>query len=254
MPESSLPWVLLPGWGMPAAAMQPLANALAVEQPSVPVRLLDWPSDPKIWQLAAQGDSLPLLQCLQNMHPEPAIWLGWSLGGLVLGQLLQQATLNTSIKGAVCLGMGPAFVQQPPLMCGLHPSELKLFHRNFQRDAGRAWIHFMNWQLQVESHASAAAELIAMASGPALLPQDSLQSGLVLLQQLDNSQVLQQPPCPLLFLRGAQDPLCPDWQQLPQDFPDVSWSVIPDAGHLPWLEQPEALVDQLSRWRRSQGL
>lgn len=47
--------------------------------------------------------------------------------------------------------------------------------------------------------------------------------------------------CPVLILHGAGDPR-PVWatDSLAQALPSARRSVIKDAGHLPWLEQPQA--------------
>jgi len=51
---------------------------------------------------------------------------------------------------------------------------------------------------------------------------------------------------PVLILHGAQDPR-PVWatDSLVQALPNARRSVIKDAGHLPWLERPQAVADQV---------
>ena len=51
---------------------------------------------------------------------------------------------------------------------------------------------------------------------------------------------------PVLILHGAQDPR-PVWatDSLVQALPNAQRSVIKDAGHLPWLEQPQAVADEI---------
>lgn len=248
-PDATLPWVLLPGWGMTATMMQPLAAALAPHR----VICLDWPRDAGLWQQAVDGNPAPLLVTLLEACPEPAIWLGWSLGGLLLGRLLQAPALSSPVRAAVSLGMGPSFVQQPPCMTGLPPAELRSFNRAFRRNASEAWAHFVQWQLQGDgATATDLNGLQQQACGPDAFELPVLQAGLVLLQQLNNPTLLQASPCPLLFLRGENDPLCPAWGSLPEQaiHAQLTWQELPDAGHLPWLHKAAETAALLQAWRQ----
>jgi proline iminopeptidase len=51
---------------------------------------------------------------------------------------------------------------------------------------------------------------------------------------------------PVLILHGAGDPR-PVWatDSLAQALPNARRVVIDDAGHLPWLEQPQPVADQI---------
>lgn len=51
---------------------------------------------------------------------------------------------------------------------------------------------------------------------------------------------------PVLILHGAGDPR-PVWatDSLTQALPNARRSVIKDAGHLPWLEQPRTVAEQI---------
>jgi proline iminopeptidase len=51
---------------------------------------------------------------------------------------------------------------------------------------------------------------------------------------------------PVLILHGAEDPR-PVWatDSLAQALPSARRAVIKDAGHLPWLEQPQAVADEI---------
>lgn len=259
--RKSLPWVLLPGWGMNAATLQPLAEALQQSSETPLPRqviCLNWPEDPALWQQAADGDLLPLLQAIHQLHPEPAVWLGWSLGGLLLGQLLQRPHFKASIPAAVFLGCGPRFVakNKTEASWGLRATELLAFKKSWRRDPTLTWQSFLTWQCLGELNPQASTVWFQTQTDHAGLyhsglSQQVLQAGLELLQQLDHSQLLQESDSPLLLIRGEDDPLCPDWQTLPEDFAHASiqWQQLAGCGHAAHHTEPELLAQALMNWR-----
>jgi pimeloyl-ACP methyl ester carboxylesterase len=57
---------------------------------------------------------------------------------------------------------------------------------------------------------------------------------------------LPQVSCPTLFIWGTRDFCSPSWgQQLCQLIPQARMEVIPDAGHLAWLDAPQQVADLL---------
>lgn len=253
--RKSLPWVLLPGWGMNAATLQPLAEVLqlSARQKAQPVICLDWPDDPALWQQAADGDLQPLLQAIHQMHPEPGVWLGWSLGGLLLGQLLQTAQFKSSIAAAVFLGCGPRFVAKNKTeeSWGLRVTELLAFKKSWRRDPAATWQSFLTWQCLGELNPQTCTDWFQTVTEGSPLTDTLLQAGLELLQQQDHSRLLQQPDRPLLLIRGEDDPLCPDWQTLPQDFAHafIQWQQLAGCGHAAHHTEPELLAQALMEWR-----
>lgn len=52
--------------------------------------------------------------------------------------------------------------------------------------------------------------------------------------------------CPTLFVWGDRDPCAPKWgERMCQIIPQARLEVIPDAGHLPWLDDPQRVADLL---------
>lgn len=241
----SLPWVFLPGWGMSAQTLQPLKTHLSEQN----ITLLDWPQDDAAWQEAAAG-RLDLLFCqLIEQHPQPAIWLGWSLGGLLAARLAQQARGRSAVAGLVTLGAGPWFVSagDKPCCWGLNPAELRAFVRSFRKDHQAAWMHFLHWQSVGEPQVKqTVAQLQASQPWTAL----ALRVGLQLLSQLDASELIAEPRLPWLLVRGEADPICQDWTPLQTCYssPALSWLTLSACGHTPHLTQPRQLADYLRAW------
>ncbi len=66
----------------------------------------------------------------------------------------------------------------------------------------------------------------------------------------DQSETLRRLDLPALVLCGAADRLCPPKRHhlMASLLPDAELVEIPQAGHLPTLEQPQAVTDALRRW------
>jgi len=243
---AALPWVFLPGWGMSAASLMPLKEALADEE----VTLLSWPDDPKVWEEAAAGCLDGLFLELMNQHPQPAIWLGWSLGGLVAAKMAEDPRFRLRLAGLVSVGIGPWFAasQDKPCRWGVSPAELKAFARYFKKQPKAAWTHFLEWQSQGEMDGRLDWVDLHKLSEGEKLPR---QPGLQLLQTLEAIHLIESPDLDWLFVRGDKDPLCEDWTPLQSCYPSnrLSWVTLKACGHLPQLTVAEQLAAQLRQWR-----
>jgi pimeloyl-[acyl-carrier protein] methyl ester esterase len=94
--------VLLHGWGVNSAVFEPLKQALSEYR----VHYVDLPgfgnSDP------IEGDIHDWVAALATQLPDNAIWLGWSLGGLVATQVA--LTFPTKIKALITVASSPCFM------------------------------------------------------------------------------------------------------------------------------------------------
>lgn len=71
-----------------------------------------------------------------------------------------------------------------------------------------------------------------------------------LMSRPDQQHTLRSVTVPTLILCGAEDALCPlhRHELMAELIPDAALSVIPHAGHLPTLEQPELTNKALAKW------
>lgn len=245
--EASRHWALLPGWGMSSASLQPLATALSPDR----VTLVRWPAQASAWRATLEGDWAPLRELLLEQVDAPALWLGWSLGGLVLGQLLRAAPSGFPATALIFLGCGPRFTRATDESWGLRKAELLAFSRAFHRDPSVTWRRFLSWQSSGEPQSEDCRRWLEEVVGdPTLSDPESLRVGLRLLGQIDFSPGLSAPPIPLLFLRGETDPLCPEWRDSPRQFSreNIQFQTIESAGHVPQWSEPHLLVEVLRQW------
>ncbi|MBS9403969.1 alpha/beta fold hydrolase [Halomonas sp. TRM85114] len=233
--------VLLSGWGCDARIWQPLApywpSGLEVTTP-------DWPG----YGEHATGGSLrlddpanmrALADAMADALPAEAVWVGWSLGGLLITALLDYLPAPRAL---VLLGMGSRLCVD----CGISLDELDAFQRAFARAPDATRQHFLRWQLQGElAPRKAHRRLLGLLGETSLgetpcVDNATLAAGLAQLASLDLTDRLTAPPCPVWRVAGEHDPLLAPALRESADYR------LADAGHCPMLTQPEALASCLT--------
>ncbi|MBB3332237.1 pimeloyl-[acyl-carrier protein] methyl ester esterase [Halomonas campaniensis] len=220
--------VLLSGWGVDSRIWRPLAGHWPG---GVTVTAPDWPGYGVRTPLAAPGSLAGLAEAMAVDLPADAVWVGWSLGGLLAGALLARLSPPRTL---ILLGMGTRFCDPE----GVTRAELTAFRRAFARDPAATRRHFLRWQLGGEPDPRGAhrrlLDLIDDDVDPA-----TLAAGLNQLAALDVSRVLADTPCPVKRLAGRHDPLLPPAAIAGAD------RVLDHAGHCPMLSRPAALAEAL---------
>lgn len=219
--------VLLSGWGCNARLWQPLAehwpSGLTVTTP-------DWPGYGARPPLSDTG-SLPLLADAMGDELAPdAIWVGWSLGGLLAAALLDKMPAP---RGLVLLGMDERFCHE----AGIPGTELAAFRQAFARAPEATHRHFLRWQLAGEPDPRAAhRQLRGLLGDDGGADRATLAAGLDQLAGLDNAGRLARAPCPVWRVAGERDPLLAPRLRKSADHR------LADAGHCPMLSQPASLA------------
>lgn len=223
--------VLLSGWGIDARIWQPLEpfwpTGLEISTP-------DWPGYGQRSPLEMPHDLAGLAEAMAETLPRDAVWVGWSLGGLLASALLNYLHPPRRL---VLLGMGPRFC----MAGGISDQELAAFRHAFSRDSQATWSHFLRWQLQGEPTPRRAhqrlRELIDASPGA---DDATLAAGLTQLADLDVTQHLADAPCPVVRVAGERDPL------LAPSLRSCADHRLPKAGHCPMVSCPEALATLLA--------
>ncbi|MBB3189332.1 alpha/beta fold hydrolase [Halomonas cerina] len=223
--------VLLSGWGCDARIWQSLdghwPTGVAVSAP-------DWPGYGARPPLDEPGDLAALAEAMSAALPTDAVWVGWSLGGLLAGALLDHLPAPRAL---VMLGMGPRFCHPQ----GVTEAELAAFRGAFRRDADATRAHFLRWQLGGEpAPRTAHRRLLDLLGRESPAATATLATGLDWLASLDVSRVLADPPCPVWRLAGEHDPLLAPEERARADIR------LAEAGHCPMLSRPEAVAATLA--------
>jgi len=213
--------LMIAGWAHPAAALRPLADALAGF------------ASPR---LLAADESLPKLG-------EPAFLLGWSLGGL----RALYAALHAPEKwpGLILIGTTARFCAAPDFPHGLATARLRAMKTALRKTPEAVLRQFF---ADVAAPAQLApAELdekvqVALASG-----LEKLAAGLDELLATDLRAQLGGNPTPALVLHGRADRVipCAAGEALAQQFVFSRFAAFEDLGHDLPLRTPEPLAAEI---------
>ncbi|MBB3229473.1 alpha/beta fold hydrolase [Halomonas stenophila] len=223
--------VLLSGWGCDARIWQALDGHWP---PGVRVSAPDWPGYGPRPEACDPASLDALAAAMAAALPADAVWVGWSLGGLLAEALLDHLPPPRAL---VVIGMGPRFCHPD----GVGGEELATFRRAFRRDPEATRAHFLRWQLRGEPSPRAAhRQLLARIGQASPASLTTLTAGLEQLARLDAGRRRGAAPCPVYRLAGEADPLL-----APAVREAADWRLA-NAGHCPILSQPERLAALLA--------
>lgn len=228
MPRHRL--ILLSGWGVDRRIWQPLGDFWPEH---IEAQSVDWPGYGNTPALPENATLEQLAQAMADQLPEDAVWVGWSLGGLLASALLDHFPAP---RGLLLIGAGERFCSDD----GVSKHELASFRRAFTREPDITWQHFLRWQAQGEPNPRHAhRQLRTLLGNHASADHTTLSQGLDWLANVDNTQRLQQAPCPVIRLVGEHDPLIGASQHA-QAVP------LAHSGHCTMLSQPARLATVLA--------
>lgn len=229
--------VLLHGWALHGGVFAPLAERLAAR---FQLHVVDLPGHGH-----SRGATVPLkLQaCVDAIAARvpPAVWLGWSLGGLVA---LKAAAVGVQVRGLVMLAATPRFTVGPDWPHAVEPAVFARFGQDLQADYRGTLERFL--ALDTLGSADARAELRTLretlyARGE---PQpEALQAGLRLLECSDLRHLLPGLAMPSLWVSGHRDRLVP-----PAGMAAAAAAAggthleVPGAAHAPFLGQADTVA------------
>ncbi|MBF7728513.1 alpha/beta fold hydrolase [Pseudomonas sp. N040] len=225
--------ILLPGWGLGSAPLEPLAAALQGLNERLHVHVEALPA-------LASADPDEWLEELDTSLPQDC-WLGgWSLGGMLAASLA--ARRGEHCCGLVTLASNACFVARADWPEAMPAATFAAFRQGCQADAGSTLKRFALLCAQGAGEPRALGRLLA-ASAP--MPRaEFLLAGLDLLAALDTRQALQQFRGPQLHLLAADDALVPETvsSALLGLQPDIEVGVLASAGHAFVLERPHEVA------------
>ncbi len=215
--------VFVGGWGVDAAMV-----ASVFEQWSAPVSLVTLDN-------ATLGDVDTvdeLARQLLYQHPQPALWVGWSLGGQIAMAAARLAP--EQVVGVVTLCAFPRFVASPEWPYGMPEDTFQQFYRGLHQDGFRYWKRFLLLQVVGATDAEGAKEELKhwLLEGP---PADQLrlERSLGWLASSDQRADWQNMPVPCLHLWGAQDYLVNPLMAFSDYAKSSRVEVIPGMTHWP---------------------
>ncbi|MCL2892385.1 pimeloyl-ACP methyl ester esterase BioH [Brenneria tiliae] len=238
--------VLLHGWGLNAQVWDGIAPRLAAH---FRLHRVDLPGYGRSRGFGAQSLE-EMAATVLAQAPERAIWLGWSLGGLVASRIALSAPQRVS--GLITVASSPCFGAKEAWP-GIKPEVLHGFQQQLSEDFQRTVERFLALQtLGTESARQDARLLKRVVLEQAMPSVEALNGGLEILRETDLRQPLASLALPFLRLYGALDGLVPRRVAglLDSLWPNSASVVIPKAAHAPFISHPDAVVERLLAFSR----
>ncbi|WP_313345536.1 pimeloyl-ACP methyl ester esterase BioH [Stenotrophomonas sp.] len=241
--------VLIHGWALHGGVFAPLVERLSAQ---FQLHLVDLPGHG-----ASRDDPTPLrlpfvVSAIAAATP-PAVWCGWSLGGLFA---LHAAATLPKVRGLAMIAAAPRFVRGDDWPHAVEPAVFEQFGQDLAQDYRGTLERFLALDAMGSEHArqelrTLRAALVARGE-PA--PR-ALQEGLHLLENTDLRGALPSLRPPSLWLAGQRDRLVSAraMQAAAALTPQATAHVVAHGGHAPFLGHTDEVAAHLQHFVAALG-
>lgn len=234
--QAALPVVLLHGWGMHSLVWDNIMPALLALRP---VRVIDLPGMGRSPLPGGEYTLDFIVEQVLKVAPPRAVWMGWSLGGMVAARLAER--YPERVAGLVTVATNPRFVADARWPHAVQDDVLTQFRSLFAEDWQGTLIRFLALQCKDAVTMKEDIRLLKDAVFHHGLPATkALRCGLEILQHIDLRDSYPQLQMPVLHVFGERDNLVPVAVQedLKTLHPAAQVAVISGASHLPFVSAP----------------
>ena len=239
--EGNCHLVLLHGWGLNAEVWHCISEELSSH---FTLHLVDLPGFGR-----SQGFGAMTLEEMADrvldQAPEKAIWLGWSLGGLVASQVA--LAHPGRVQALITVASSPCFNARDGWP-GIKPDVLAGFQQQLSEDFHRTVERFLALQtMGTETARQDARALKKTVLALPMPPVDVLNGGLEILKTVDLRESLTSLTVPFLRLYGYLDGLVPRKvvPLLDALWPESESLIFAKAAHAPFISHPDAFCQAL---------
>ncbi len=241
--------VLIHGWALHGGVFAPLVAHL---KDQFELHLVDLPGHGR-----SREDPTPLrlpqvVHAIASATP-PAVWCGWSLGGLFA---LHAAAVVPKVKGLAMIAATPRFVRAEDWPHAVEPAVFAQFGRDLADDYRGTLERFLALDAMGSEHARQELRTLRAALVERGEPAPrALQEGLRLLETTDLRGALPTLGKPSLWLAGQRDRLvsAQGMQAAAALAPGAHAEVIAHGGHAPFLGHTGTVAAQLQHFVVSLG-
>ncbi len=241
--------VLLHGWGLNAEVWRSIISRLASR---FRLHLVDLPGYGRSQNYGAM-DVQAMADTVWQQAPKGAIWLGWSLGGLIASRIALDHPRD--IKGLVTVASSPCFQANKHGWPGIKSEVLLGFEHHLATDFQRTVERFLALQTLGTENARTDARLLKSVVLEQPMPTvEVLNAGLEILRITDLRDELQNCQLPFLRIYGYLDGLVPRKvaSLLDELYPNSPSVLMRHSAHAPFISHPnefcEYLLDFLARF------
>lgn len=229
--------VLVHGWSMHSGVWQPLVDLLAEH---FRCHLVDLPGHGQSEWHEGDFELKRLLDNLSLALPQDAIWLGWSLGGMVTLAMAQR--YPEKVRKLILLASNPRFVQTDDWPCAMAAEVFNTFSASLADDQQLTLQRFIMLQAKGANQPRQVIKQLSEQLAQQHEPEpEALQAGLNCLAEWDLRDALASVNCPTQMILAENDHLIPvslaEYVQKLQ--PKLRIDVMPGLGHAPFISQPQ---------------
>jgi pimeloyl-[acyl-carrier protein] methyl ester esterase len=236
--------IFIHGWALNGGVWGDFVGQLLALRPSLDIQCIDLPGYG--YSVGAQGaDSIDVMAqyCLDEVTA-PAIWVGWSLGGMVA---MKAALLEPSkVLAMQLISSSPKFVASDDWPEGVDLATFELFSHRLANDYQRTLTMFLLMQAGnstgARALARAAHESICQRPNPSL---ETLSAGIRCLAETDLRSDLFKLKMPIHVISGLRDRVAKPVSSarlasiLKADLAEIN------SGHAPFMTDADAVIANL---------
>ncbi len=248
--HGTIPLVLLHGWAMHGGVLQPLVDALADQ---CTMHVVDLPGHGYSRDGAVSLEPRACAAAIAAVTP-PAIWLGWSLGGLIA--LTAALEIPQQVRGLAMLCATPKFVRDASWSYGREATLVRQLAVDLETDYHATLERFLTLEMMgnvdQRGELRRLRELVFARGEPDLRV---LQEGIRILEDSDRRAALPDLTVPSAWIAGRRDRLVqPQAMAWSANQCGGNYHEIAQAGHAPFFGHVAALVRALQPlFQRSPG-
>ena len=253
--KNVIPVVLLHGWGLNSGVWQPLLELFNQDKESnYQLITIDLPGFGINSSVDIQPYSLAnVCHHIEQVITQPAIYLGWSLGGLIATEMTLK--YPEKVLALITVASSPYFVEEEHNNWpGIKESVLDSFHKQLAKDTAKTINGFLKIQAMGSPHIRQDLKLITqLVMAHAMPSQKTLADSLALLSHCDLRQKLSTIKKPFLRLYGQNDSLVPKTviEKINSLAPNSDQHLFNQASHAPFISQLDDFHQVLFSWLES---
>jgi pimeloyl-[acyl-carrier protein] methyl ester esterase len=234
--------VLLHGWAMHGGVFAPLVEAL---RERCTLHMVDLPGHGHSRDSQVSLQPAACARAIAGQVP-PALWLGWSLGGLYA--LAAALDFPQQVQGLAMVCASPHFVRAPDWLYAASPEILQNFGHDLASDYDGTLERFL--ALEAFGSDSAQADLRRLRADTFARHRPDVRAlveGLDVLEHADLRGRVHELTQPSAWIAGRRDRLIP-WQAMQWSAAQCSgaFTCIAGAGHAPFIGHVDAVVAALA--------
>lgn len=238
--------VLIHGWGAHGGIWSELVTKL---QDNFRLTIIDLPGSGRSPPMDKEFTLENIIAEIKRVTPESAIWLGWSLGALIV--LALAASDKDRVKKMILAGGSPCFTKKQDWNMATDENVLRDFGEMLKKNHRKTLVRFLSLQMGDSSRTRQVLrtqrELLFQYGDPDIA---TLEEMLEVLIQTDLRDSLSQIDQPALLIHGSRDILAPlaTARYLQENLFAAELFTIEGDGHIPFLTHTELCAQKINEF------